>query len=293
MAVRIQPGGMDDDTYLDDSGVRRDLDVTFESIAGRLHEYIDTEGVDEEVSLYYNNILRTNMLLPIQTAYLAAAHQVALCEAYVFRRQHQREALARSRKFNGAIKLWVLEVRNLDVSKQLPELDADQRLPSLAVRISIEGQTKLTTRGTPSRNFDGTFEPLKINQDIDFYAKRPTSILHIDMLHINDDAPSDSLERDVLVGHLLIPLRKLESQKMVRQWYPLLFDGRVIAEVKMRLQYHFKEEHMPIWEPEAGMPRAIDQGGPEFVFGLIGVGQIGSKILDGVLRCGAFRAVSE
>jgi len=264
----------DDDSFLDPSGIRRDADVSFDMIAGRLNEYIDTEGVDDEVQLYYNNMLRAQMLFPIQTAYMASAYQQALSAAYAHRRQHQREALVKSRKFNGVLKMWVLEVRNLDVRAQLPELDGAGLSPSLAVRMSVEGHSKLTTRGAPSRNYDGTFEPLKIGQDLDFYVKRPTSIMHLDLVHINDDVPSDSLQREVLVGHLLIPLRKLESQKMVRQWYPLTYNGAIVAEIKLRLQYSYKEEHMAIWEPESGMPRPPEQGGPEFTLGIIGAGQV-------------------
>jgi len=98
-------GDMDDDSFVDDSGIKHDIDITFDSIAGRLSEYIETEGVDPEVHLYYENILRTSMLFPIQIAYLAAAYQVAMGEAYVFRRQHQREVLTKSRKFNGVVKM--------------------------------------------------------------------------------------------------------------------------------------------------------------------------------------------
>jgi hypothetical protein len=280
----------DDDTFYDASGVRRDVEISFDMIAGRLNEYIDTEGVDNEVHIYYNNILRAGMLFPIQTAYMASAYQLALSAAYEHKRQHQREALVKSRKFNGVVKMWVLEVSNVNIKAQLPELEAEQRLPSLAVRASIEAASKLTTRGTPSRNYDGTFEPLKINQDLDFYIKRPTSILHVDLVHLNDDVPQDSLQREVLVGHLLIPVRKLESQKMVRQLYPVTYNGVRVAEIKLRLQYTYKEEQMATWDPESGMPRPPDQGGPEFILGIIGAGQIGSKILQGVLRCGSFRA---
>jgi hypothetical protein len=104
MAVRLPPDD-DDDTFVDDSGIKHDVEITFDTIAGRLNEYIETEGVDPEVHLFYSNILRTNTLFPIQIAYLAAAYQVAMGEAYVFRRQHQREVLAKSRKFNGVVKM--------------------------------------------------------------------------------------------------------------------------------------------------------------------------------------------
>jgi hypothetical protein len=184
MAVRLEAADLEEDE-----------DVTFDTIAARLNDYIENEEVDKDVQLYYSNIQRTNMLIPIQTAYLAAVYQVALCEAYVFKRQHLREALAKGQvakgKFSGHVKLWVLEVQNLDIEKVLPELDAEQRAPSLAVRISVEGAAKLTTRSTPSRNFDGTYEAVRVNQDLEFFIKRPTSMLHLDLLHINDDAPHD------------------------------------------------------------------------------------------------------
>ena len=38
-----------------------------------------------------------------------------------------------------------------------------------------------------------------------------------------------SLERDVLVGHIVLPLRKLESQKMMRQFYPIMHEVFALA----------------------------------------------------------------
>lgn len=59
----------------------------------------------------------------------------------------------------------------------------------------------------------------------------------------------------------------------------------------MRMQYTYKEEHMPIWDHElGGLPRAPDQGGSAFILGIIGAGQVGKRILDNVLRSGAFEA---
>jgi hypothetical protein len=59
--------------------------------------------------------------------------------------------------------------------------------------------------------------------------------------------------------------------------------GRCVAEIKMRMQYTYKEEHMPIWDHElGGLPRAPDQGGAAFVLGIIGAGQVGRRILDNV-----------
>ena len=178
MAVRLQQGDLEDDE-----------DINFDTIAARLHDYIVNDELDKDVQLYYSNIQRNNMLIPIQTAYLAAAYQVALSEAYVFKRQHHREALAKGQiaktKFGGHVKLWVLEVQNLDIKTALPNLETEQRSPSLAVRISVEGAAKLTTRGTPSRNFDGTFEAMRINQDLDFLLKRssfPSSFLFLSSL---------------------------------------------------------------------------------------------------------------
>lgn len=88
-------------------------------------------------------------------------------------------------------------------------------------------QVKGTTKSSPSRNnqYHGGFEPLKISQDVEFYVKRPTSVIHMEILHINDDQPEGSLTREVLVGQLLMNLQPLESQKTIRQWYPCLINN--------------------------------------------------------------------
>ena len=48
---------------------------------------------------------------------------------------------------------------------------------------------------------------------------------------------------------------------------------------------------MLAWDQEAGgMPRSPEQGGSAFTMGVIGVGQIGRRVLDNLLRCGSFQA---
>ena len=198
-----------------------DEELTFETLLPRLEEYIDCQALDAEVFQFYGNMQRSNILFPVQTAYIAAAYQVAIQEAYRFRRQHQREQWFKDKRYSSNVKVWVLECQLVDVKEQLPELDAAGTSPSLAVRISIEGSVKLTQRSSPARNFDGSFEPLKIHQDFDLHAKLPTSMLHLDLLHIDDDLPVDNPARETLIGHLRIPLRVLESQKQVPS--PVLF----------------------------------------------------------------------
>jgi hypothetical protein len=258
--------------------------------ACRLNEFIENDFVDKDVRLYYNNMLRASMLFPVQVSYLAVVYQTALREAYVLRRQLLRETLVKSRKYTGTVKMWVLQAQGWDVAMIRSILpDSDNSPPTLTMRIAIEGTQKTTSRSTLPRNFDGSFEPLRINQDLDFYVKRPTSLIHIDLIHINDDEAADSLAREVLVGHVMIPLRALEGQKMVRQSYSLMHQGRAVAEVKMRLLYNFKEDFMPSWDPE-NIPRAPAEGAPEFSLGLVGAGQIGRLVLESALTCGAFRA---
>ncbi|MGB1592859.1 MAG: hypothetical protein ACPIOQ_08910, partial [Promethearchaeia archaeon] len=65
-----------------------DEELTFETLLPRLEEYIDCKALDAEVFQFYGNMQRTNILFPVQTAYIAAAYQVAIQEAYRFRRQH-------------------------------------------------------------------------------------------------------------------------------------------------------------------------------------------------------------
>jgi hypothetical protein len=71
------------------------------------------------------------------------------------------------------------------------------------VLVLFPGQVKGTARNSPLRNFDGSFQPLKIGQDNEFYVKRPASIIHIEILHIRDDEPEGSLLREVLPPTLL------------------------------------------------------------------------------------------
>lgn len=139
---------------LDEDGI-----VTFDNILSKFNTYIENEGVDPAVHDFYSNILRANTVFPIQVAYLAAVHQLALTEAYLRRRQLRREELCRSRRFYSQIKCWVLEIRDLDISRQLPGFEGS---PSLTVRVTVEGQTKTTTKSNPPRHMDGTFEPVKI-----------------------------------------------------------------------------------------------------------------------------------
>ena len=296
-----------------------DEELTFETLLPRLEEYIDCQALDAEVFQFYGNMQRTNILFPVQTAYIAAAYQVAIQEAYRFRRQHQREQWFKDKRYSSNVKVWVLECQLVDIKEQLPELYAAGTSPSLAVRISIEGSVKLTQRSSPARNFDGSFEPLKIHQDFDLHAKLPTSMLHLDLLHIDDDLPEDNPARETLIGHLRIPLRVLESQKQVpspvlfcpvrpcskrkntplttppqvRETYPLLRNGALVAQLKLRFVYTYKEEQMPVWDAAAGsIPRPPEQGSADFVVSVIGAGQIGSRLLGSLLRCGVFRCPS-
>jgi len=249
----------------------------------KLDEHINNEGVDEEVWMAYNNIIRTKTLIPIQCSFFASMHQLALKEAYTRRRQVRREDLSRSRKFTGQIKMWVLEIKDIDVRHSLGE-DFSGNL-SVTVRVSVEGQAKGTTKSSPNRSaLDGSFEPLKINQDVDFYVKRPTSIIHMEVLHINDDMPEGSNARETLLGTVMTNLQPLESQRTVRQWCPFTVNGQVAGNVQLRMNYAFKEDVLSKWDPDSGLARSEENGGASFTIGFIGVGQIGQCALDAVLK---------
>ena len=71
-------------------------------------------------------------------------------------------------------------------------------------------------------------------QDVDFYVKRPTSIIHMEILHINDSEQEGSNSREILLGQVLMNLQPLESQKTVRQWYPCMVKGVVAAQIQVR-----------------------------------------------------------
>mmetsp|Transcript_38391 Transcript_38391/g.94355 ORF Transcript_38391/g.94355 Transcript_38391/m.94355 type:complete len:609 (-) Transcript_38391:2086-3912(-) len=258
--------------------------IDFESILDKLDEHIDNVGVDQEVLHAYKNILRAKTILPYQCAFMAAVHQLAIKEAYVRRRQLRREELSRTRKFTGQVKIWVLELKDIDLKHSLGDT-FDGNL-SLTVRVSVEGQVKGTTKSSSSRSIaDGSYEPMKINQDVDFYVKRPTSIIHLEVLHINDEEPEGSLARETLLGQVHMSLQPLESQKTVRQWYPCQINGEhSSANLQLRALYTYRDEVLPRWDPDAGLARGEEQGGPEFAIGLIGAGQIGTCVLDSVLR---------
>lgn len=237
----------------------------------------------------------------------------------------------RSRKFNGQVKIWVMELKDIDLTHSLgPFFNGNL---NLTVRVSLEGQVrgdklqkrkkkpkktqkhnlasrlslisvmrtprtshylhvslsnlnrqmKGTTKSTPARAGRG-FEPLKISQDVDFYVKRPTSIVHMEILHINEDQPDNSMTREVLIGQVLMNLQPLESQKTIRQWFPCLVNGAVSASIQLRMNYTFKEDVLQKWDPDSGLARSDEHGGANFTIGFIGVGQIGQCALDAVLK---------
>eukprot|EP00960_Hanusia_phi_P048893 759222-Hanusia_phi.AAC.4 len=259
-------------------------DINLETLFGSLEKYIGVEAVDVTVKEYYEDLLLMLKIFPMQCLYLSCCFHKALTQAYIFRRQLLRQELSNSRKFYGNMKCWVMEVRNLEY-KKLETSDFDQnQVPCLVTKLSIEGLSRSTTKFTPVRSFDDTLEPVRINQDFEFYVKRPTSLLYVDLLYINEAAEEGSLEREQLFGHAAIPIRRFESQKNVREWFKLERKNGTIAEVKLRLQYTFKEESMSVWDSEKGIPRSLENGGPHFILGMIGVGQVGSRILDFLLR---------
>ncbi|EKX54813.1 hypothetical protein GUITHDRAFT_99462 [Guillardia theta CCMP2712] len=263
-------------------------DVNFESLFGSLEKYISVEAVDGTVKQYYDDMIYMLKIFPMQCLYLSCCFHKALTQAYIFRRQLLRQELSNSRKFYGNIKCWVIEVRNLEY-KRLETSDFDQnQIPCLVARLSIEGLSRSTTKFTPIRSFDDTLEPARINQDFEFFVKRPTSLIYVDLLYLNEAAEEGSLEREQLFGHAAIPIRRFESQKNVREWFKLVRNDGTIGEVKLRIQYSFKEESMSIWDAERGIPRSVESGGPHFTLGMIGVGQIGTKILESLLRCESF-----
>ena len=172
-----------------------DRDFSFDNILQNFDAYIQNEGVDQEVMTSFSNMMHVRSAFQAQCACIAVVHQSALKEAYIRRRQLRREEISRSRKFAGQLKCWVQEIRQLDTKKITEILGEDT--PSLTVRTILDGQVKGTARSSLLRNFDGSFQPLKIGQDNDFYVKRPASIIHIEVLHIRDDEPEGSLLREV------------------------------------------------------------------------------------------------
>ena len=87
--------------------------------------------------------------------------------------------------------------------------------------------------------------------------------------------------------------KPLTTPPQVRETYPLLHNGALVAQLKLRLMYTYKEEQMPVWDAAAGgIPRPHQQGSADFVVSVIGAGQIGSRLLGCLLRCGVFRCPS-
>ena len=250
-------------------------DVSIDTLLGRLEDFMQ-DDVDQEVEECYKNILLTRTLAPVQTAFLASVYQSVLADGLARHRQLLRETISMGLGFKGTLRCTVMEIRDLDVTEQLGA-DFDGT-PFLSLRLYVEGNGKATTKAAVPRVMDGAFETARINQDLDFVVTKPTSLVHMDLVHIDDDQPNDAPTREALLGSLRIPLRALESQVATRQWFPARFHGKQVAEVRMRMHYVFRENQLSKWDTAAGMPRAEADGGPSFTVGVIGCGALGRRV---------------